>query len=208
MALRLTRGERKAQTRVEILDAAQVVFLRHGFHGATLDEIADEAGYTKGAVYSNFVSKNDLFLALLDERFEWRIAETIDAAHRAESFEEAASENARMIAEVWQRSPGWEALLVEFWTHASRDPELRAAAAARHDRVLDAVGQMLDELAARFQLDWTLPSREVARAGGAFARGMALESLLEPGAVSVERFEQEFLSFVKRYLRPQTSKGV
>ena len=54
MAVRLSREERKARTRVDLLAAARTVFLRRGFHGATLDEIAEEAGYTKGAVYSNF----------------------------------------------------------------------------------------------------------------------------------------------------------
>ena len=66
MATRLTRPERKAATRRELLDAARTVFLRRGFHGASLDEIAEEAGYTKGAVYSNFEDKDALFLAVLD----------------------------------------------------------------------------------------------------------------------------------------------
>src|SRR4029450_2260196 len=66
MATRLTRTERQGQTRSQLLDAALRVFLRQGFHGASLDEIAEEAGYTTGAVYSNFKGKDDLFLAVLD----------------------------------------------------------------------------------------------------------------------------------------------
>ena len=69
MVARLARPERKAKTREDILAAARRVFFGSGFHGTTLDEIAEEAGYTKGAVYSNFASKDDLFLAVFEDRY-------------------------------------------------------------------------------------------------------------------------------------------
>ena len=65
---RLTRDERRAQTRERLLDAAAEVFNRLGYHGASLEAVADAAGYTKGAVYSNFASKSELFLALAERR--------------------------------------------------------------------------------------------------------------------------------------------
>jgi AcrR family transcriptional regulator len=207
MAVRLTRPERKARTRAEILDAARAVFLREGFHGASLDEIAQEAGYTKGAVYSSFASKGELFLALLDERFEWRIAESLQAARVAPTLEAAMRANARMIMLTAQREPTWDPLLIEFWTHASRDSELRAAALARHDRVLDAIAEMLVELAERFDVEWTVAPREVARAGGAFGRGMSLERLLDPTAAPVATFEEQFLTLLRTFLRPTSSNG-
>ena len=67
---RLTRAERKEQTRADLVAAARRVFGRQGFHAATLDDIADEAGDSKGAVYSNFEGKDELFLAVLDARYE------------------------------------------------------------------------------------------------------------------------------------------
>src|SRR5881396_2434576 len=70
----LTAERRRAMTRQHLLDAAAIVFTRNGFHGSTLDEVASTAGFTKGAVYSNFKSKDDLFLALLDERIERQFA--------------------------------------------------------------------------------------------------------------------------------------
>src|ERR671936_541012 len=72
MATRLTRGERKDRTKTDLVEAARAVFLRRGFHTASLDEIAEEAGYTKGAVYSSFGSKDELFLAVLDDLFRPR----------------------------------------------------------------------------------------------------------------------------------------
>src|ERR1700730_5330771 len=71
---RLTPTRRRELTRRNLLEAAAVVFAREGFHGASLDEVAATAGFTKGAVYSNFKSKDDLFLALLDDRIERQFA--------------------------------------------------------------------------------------------------------------------------------------
>src|SRR5687767_15759101 len=62
---RLTREESKARTRADLLRAASRLFVRNGFVATSLADIAEEAGLTKGAVYSNFESKEDLFLALL-----------------------------------------------------------------------------------------------------------------------------------------------
>ena len=69
MATRMTRAERSEQTRTELIVAARTVFLRRGFHGASLDEISAEAGYTTGAVYSRFGGKDDLFLAVLEAAY-------------------------------------------------------------------------------------------------------------------------------------------
>src|SRR4249920_1855864 len=75
----LTPERRRALTRRHLLEAAGVVFARQGFHGATLDEVAATAGFTKGAVYSNFTSKDDLFLALLDDRIDRQFAIVFEA---------------------------------------------------------------------------------------------------------------------------------
>ena len=74
----LTPERRREMTRRHLLEAAAVVFAAKGFHGATLDEVAAAAGFTKGAVYSNFKSKDDLFLALLDDRSERQFAVMIE----------------------------------------------------------------------------------------------------------------------------------
>ena len=72
----LTPERRREMTRQHLLDAAAIVFARKGFHGATLDEVAKLAGFTKGAVYSNFKSKDDLFLALLEQKSDRSYAVT------------------------------------------------------------------------------------------------------------------------------------
>src|SRR5262249_51184370 len=74
----LTPERRRAMTRQHLLEAAAIVFARDGFHGATLDDVASTAGFTKGAVYSNFKNKEDLFLELLDDRVTRQLAVVFD----------------------------------------------------------------------------------------------------------------------------------
>src|SRR5262252_5699696 len=80
---RLTRTEQAERNRTLVLDAARQVFLARGYHNATLEQIADEAGFSKGVVYSQFASKADLFLALLDARIAERAAENERIAGKA-----------------------------------------------------------------------------------------------------------------------------
>src|SRR4051794_10992260 len=72
---RLTRAERREQTRDDLIAAADAAFIGGGFHATSLDQIAAAAGYTKGAVYSNFASKEDLFFAVYDRRATRMVAE-------------------------------------------------------------------------------------------------------------------------------------
>lgn len=70
----ITHAERNAETRRRLITSARRIFLRKGFHAASLADVAKDAGYTKGAVFSQFDSKADLFLALLEERSSERSA--------------------------------------------------------------------------------------------------------------------------------------
>ena len=150
MSPRLTRSQRQEQTRSQLIEAALRVFLRRGFHGASLDEIAEEAGYTTGAVYSNFKGKDDLFLAVLDaeahRRFPLHSALMLDAS----SIEEGLRASAREMAQYAREHPGWTGVYVEFWTHASRRPQLRAKVAEQHERLLGTVGGLVAEWASRW----------------------------------------------------------
>src|SRR5215510_13178266 len=127
MAQRLTHAERKEQTRTGLVASARRVFLDRGFHGASLDEIADAAGYSKGAVYSNFAGKDDLFLAVLDAHFEQRARALVDVMLDADGLEDSYRAVARSMVTADEAEPGWTPLLLEFWAHASRRPELRTA---------------------------------------------------------------------------------
>src|SRR3954447_15257927 len=96
---RLTRAESQARTRVDLLEAAARVFERRGYERSSIAEIADEAGYSHGAVYSNFDGKEDLFLGLYEQWVARRVAE-IDAMWSGQG---TLAERARAAADEWMR---------------------------------------------------------------------------------------------------------
>ena len=125
---RLTRAEQSERNRGLVLAAARRVFLARGYHGATLEQIADEAGFSKGVVYSQFESKADLFLALLEARISERAAENARVA--------ASVPDGDLLALIDhftrgdQATPGWQLLVIEFRVHAARDAGLSRRYAA------------------------------------------------------------------------------
>jgi AcrR family transcriptional regulator len=199
MSVRLTRPERKERTRSDLLVAARDVFLRRGFHGASLDEIAEEAGYTKGAVYSNFNGKDDLFLALLEEHYAVRVR-----AHRELMLEldlaepdETRRAIARIMLDAYEREPAWWTLVTDFSTHASRNPELRARLRQQRERFLAAMAELIEVVGERHGVAYTLPTQEIARATGALLRGLMLDWILEPdGADRARYFEEAVAAFL------------
>src|SRR5215217_464842 len=113
MAGRLRRDQQGEATRRRLLDAARRVFLRRGFHGTSLDLIADEAGFTKGAVYSRFKSKADLFLVLVDERYTERLTEMEALSTSAQGTLELATAMRRKWETKLRVDAEWSLLLVE-----------------------------------------------------------------------------------------------
>jgi AcrR family transcriptional regulator len=199
---RLSRPERKERTRADLVAAARRVFERHGFHRASLEQIADEAGYTKGAVYSNFAGKDELFLAVLDEHIAERVPVYEEIVLGQETFEGAARAIARHLVRLGEEDPAWTPLLVEFWTHASHHEALRRAVAERHDRQLRAVAALMDEVAARHGIAFGVPTPEFVRGSSALARGMGLERLVEPGLPLRDLFEEMFVAYCTGLARP------
>ena len=126
--VRRTRSDTKAQTRSDLIAAARQVFLARGFHQATLDEIAEQAGYTKGAVYSNFAGKDDLFLALLEEHYVRRTEAYTDVFVSAESEEQIYRAVAQVMLDAYAREPAWWPLISDFASHAACQTSSRAAA--------------------------------------------------------------------------------
>jgi AcrR family transcriptional regulator len=179
---RLTRVQAKALTRRRLLDAARAVFLRDGFHGTTVDKIADAAGFTKGAVYSAFASKADLFLALYEERQAERAAVFTRLRQRR-----TESDRHRAVSEVWTEvlrgDLDWLLVLVEFWTFAARDAGLRARFAALHARVRETIAASLAGAAHDAGRELPFPATAIARAFMALGNGFALEAFLDGSVV-------------------------
>ena len=184
MAVRLSRAERREQTRQELLTAAEACFVTRGFHASSVDQVAERAGYTKGAVYSNFASKEDLFFAVYERRVDQALTEVVPGLRQA-GAERAFDWLATTTIERRGRDDGWLAVFFEFWAHVLRHPELRDRFAAIHARLLDPLADALRQLAEDRGLD--LPSdvtaSQVVLAWNAMEVGLGLERLTQPHAV-------------------------
>ncbi len=178
-----TREERKARTRAELLDAAERLFVRDGFHATSVDAIADEARFTKGAVYSNFESKEDLFLAVYERRVERAVREMEGAIAAAD---DPAAGIERLAAEAAARraqEDGWLAVFFEFWAHALRDPKLRERFAALHSRFLGPLVAATAQAFAKRGAEPYEEPRKLATAWNAMQLGLLLERLTQPEVV-------------------------
>jgi AcrR family transcriptional regulator len=119
------RSEKRARTRSRLLDAAGRVYSRRGFDAATLDEVAEEAGFTKGAVYDHFGSKERLLFALLDEHLVSQIEEQMTLFDSSLQTNERPLAGADRWMEELEEDPDAFRLFVEAWLRGQRDEELR-----------------------------------------------------------------------------------
>ncbi len=182
---RLTREDKRLANRARILQAARNVFAQHGYHGATIGEIAAEAGLSNGAVYYNFANKEDLFLALLDQ---WRtelITDVQIAAGRSGSAGPAHSfqDEMRHVIGTLKRGREWRLLLFEFVTYAARNPEFRERFAAGRQNFKAALASALADRVEAHRLQPVVPPEQLAVLVSALVNGLALDDLTEPGAI-------------------------
>jgi AcrR family transcriptional regulator len=163
-----------------VLQAAGAVFAERGFAGASLDQVAAAAGFTKGAVYSNFGSKDELFLALMTEEVTRRV-DGVEAALATAADLPAAL--AAVNAELSQRDATWQLLFLEFWQRAVREPDVRRRfVASRRDlraRIAEAVARFL--AGHPVHTGWDAESLTMVIV--ALSNGLAVEGLPDPDAV-------------------------
>src|SRR5260370_37462969 len=128
---RMTREQSKANTRERLLVAARRVFARSGFHGASVEEIASRAGFSTGALYSNFDGKEDLFLVLMEREIDEHAREIAEAVRERASVAERATGGARQWMTMIEREPELLLLFMGFCAYGVRDAHVRPNAAAR-----------------------------------------------------------------------------
>jgi AcrR family transcriptional regulator len=182
---RLSREEKKARTRAQLIDAAATVFARHGYVAASLDEVAEEAGLTKGAVYSNFDSKEDLFQAVIDDRLNEPMrhgAEAIIDSTMGTS-EEHAMAGARVFVDTVEQQREVFLLALEFNIHVARHPELAPTFAARNREQLERVADLIRQQTGNTGDTLPLPPDQMAIAVEALSQGIALQKLADPESV-------------------------
>jgi AcrR family transcriptional regulator len=192
---RLTRKEKQAHTRECLMKSAARVFARRGLQQASIDEVAEDAGFTKGAFYANFKSKEELFLAMLDERFTQRIEDI----ERVIADEGSGPEKARRAGDVFvqrmRADAEWERLFFEFASYAARDDDFREELLTRYRSMRDRIAAALQGHADDLGKEAVFPSGQVALMTCAMANGFALEKLLEGEAVPDELYGTMLMVF-------------
>jgi AcrR family transcriptional regulator len=199
---RLTRAQAKGQTRERLLEAARRVFVERGFHATTLDQVAEEAGHTKGAVYSAFESKADLFLAIFEERIRRRAGEVKRIATRANSLAELAQAGERFWIATLRNEREWSLLLLEFEIYAARDAVLRKRLAGILGLYRSAMCEAIEAVAAASGERLAVPAERLTVATLALGNGIMLEGLTGATSDTVEVYRAAFALFLRGAAAP------
>jgi AcrR family transcriptional regulator len=195
----------RAEVRHRILTAAATVFAERGFAAASIDEVAGAAGFTKGAVYSNFGSKDELFFALLDEQIAARTAlvSQLSADPPADPADLVRAAGARLTAAM-AGNRDWQLLYLEYWLRALRDePTRRRFVAYRRELVASLTTAVADLLEAAGVAD-PAPARELVLLAIGLSNGLALEELPAPGTVPDGLLGDALAAYL---LRPRADAG-
>jgi AcrR family transcriptional regulator len=171
--------------RDELLAAALRVFAHRGYRQAGVDEIATAAGYSKGALYWHFSGKEDLLLALIEERVDAPMREMVALLESAPPERDMSVEASREFARRLSTQRDAVLLEREYWSLAIRDPELRARYAERQTELRGALARGIE--ARRRHLgapDPPIPVEDIARVVMSIIGGLTVDELIEPGSVS------------------------
>jgi AcrR family transcriptional regulator len=191
----LTRREKQQQTRKSLLRAAAKLFCRRGLEGASIDEVAQVAGYTKGAFYANFKSKEELFLVMLDERF----AEELDRLDRALAGTQEPGEEARAAAVDFVHvasDQDWPKLYFQFVARAARDEDFREELATRHRAMRARLSEILERWKKRTGKQPPIPIEQITAMMSFMADGFLADRIVEP-----ELSEDLYATMVGVFLR-------
>lgn len=179
---------RRENTRQRLLDAAFAVFVRHGFAGATIEMITDEAGFTRGAFYSNFTSKDELFIELLSGEFQKRLDTALATLSELDLFQEDALDP-RSVGEIVgstladrDAERDWQILQTEFDLYTLRNPHVTEAANLIRnytERTVEALMPQLDRLGVRIIEDPAPLIRTIMSAYMSITRSTFLNPELE-----------------------------
>ena len=195
---RLTRRETQEHTRAALVATAKELFLSGGYNATSLGEVADAAGYTKGAVYSNFATKHELGLAVLELVQAERVSAILGELGDATTFEDRLAGFGRWT-EANVGDIGWTALEVEFATSTRHIDEVRAALATRRQLVTRRLAELIQSEADSFGIELEEPTLGIATRLLALGIGLGVQRAVDP-TLEVNVLVDE----LARYARPST----
>jgi AcrR family transcriptional regulator len=204
---RLTRAEKQAATRVALLDSAAAVFTKRGYEAATLEEITEAAGFSRGAFYSNYDSKEELFLTLIESRIQGRLEDIAAAFQDGETAEERIRAGGRYLDSLVGKDRQWCLLYMEFWGRAVRDPKLRRRFAAQYDAWRTGIAHIIETQSQELGVTFDASPRELASALIALFEGHVLQRLIDPKELDEGFFARLLQRFFSRLGALSDRKG-
>jgi AcrR family transcriptional regulator len=204
---RLTRSEKRAQTRERLLDAAERVFLRRGLQGSSVEEISAEAGFTRGAFYSNFDSKEEMFVELLQDRvYRQYAAIAVEAQAQPGSPRDRLRWGIEQLKAPYEKEDGrWLfRLWLECLTLATRDEGFRRLAATFWSGNRELVAEQTKEVFQEVGRKPPVPPKQIATAMIALDIGLAVQHVVDPDAVSLDIYVPLFDLLIGRLVEPDT----
>jgi len=192
-----TPKRRRSATRARLLEGALEVFAERGFHGASVEDICERAGFTRGAFYSNFASKDELVLALFQATTD-RLLEQIsallpDLANQPGTLLDAVL---GLLDDAAPDQRQWHLISTEFTLHALRDAEAAKALNRQRAMFRQRLTELVEEISAASDLRLSVPPEQFVRLVIALHEGARSQSLLEPSEVPAGSLEHTFLPMV------------
>jgi AcrR family transcriptional regulator len=179
--------------RRRLLDAALGVFAEHGYANARLDDVAAAAGLTKGAIYSNFTGKDDIFFAMLDAQVRDRVDAVHAALTAAADADDTQDEDApyrigRLLATTITEQREWQLVFLDFWLRAVRDDAVRAQFLTHRREIRAAIADAVEQIVGNPPTDTGFSIDDVVTLVLALSNGLTIEQNIDPGFVSPDLF--------------------
>ena len=177
--------------RRRLLDAALEVFAEQGFASASLDQVAEAAGLTKGAIYSNFASKDDLFFAMMKDQVMKRIEAVrtaLAASPPGTDGQQARYDIGRLLTEAFTQQREWQLVFLDFWQRAVRDDDVRAQFVAHRRALRAAIAECVEQILGQAPALGQLTVDDVVTVLLALSNGLAIEQYADPGLVGDDLF--------------------
>jgi AcrR family transcriptional regulator len=203
----LTPDRRRELTRTHLLDAAAQVFAREGFHGASIDAIAAAAGFTKGAVYSNFKNKEDLFIALVEQRVQQQVELVRDAMARADYSDADLHEQwVPLTTSMLWGDREWTLLSLEFALYAARNEGAGRKLAALNRLSSELLIPLIERQADMLGISLDIPADDLVEIFFALFNGIAIRHVTDPEIASDQLVETS-MQFLLRALLGDTERS-
>jgi AcrR family transcriptional regulator len=185
---RLTRKESQARTRERLIQSAAKAFAKHGLEQTSVERVAEGAGYTKGAFYANFKSKEELCLTMLERRFDAYLEQFDRLLATDEQPEERARRAGDHFSGLVEADPQWQRLSFEFAVYAMRNEGFRRELVARYRSLRERIAEVFRVRAEEMNVEPPIPLERLVLMTFAMSNGAALGKLLEPETFSDELY--------------------